>query len=724
MARSRQTASRVPPAESDHDDPVTEDEESGYEDVNEPKEVTTAKDKRADNKSEAAKFIKVLEGASDVKPLKKTSLGEMQAAELGYPSRLVSKWYKHQCQFNSCPARWAEFDNVDDETANLSSRTSDVPIVHRHDYIKKHWVTASITVQDPAMREVLKSVLSKYQDLDLELINYTFEPPFMPLVHRWGKLKTYYLAAEKGPVRNAAAALLAFLTPIIASSVLSLAQTQATGKVSFENVWQIFPPSSIVKTKFYGIDTICRVVKYKKRPADRCNPEGWVIDMEFLDWNGETSGWTTTSLTIWEYEGFKKVTGLPVFPLSFHPDSDKIRAEMIERGRKWARLRGYHFEIANGTKILLETEKPEQRPVAGKVCVDAYAYYRSCNIVKPTLRPVAAAVPPKDDNDEEVDESESLDSDGYKSAFAVAQVETGSKAKGPAERFEEVHPLTEDELLMATPWVKGYDLKSKGFCELNVSELQGMTWNDEAFEKLVLPGGEKELAWTFVENKSQCTSEFDDFVADKGRGLIILMFGPPGVGKTFTAEAVAERSRVPLYSMSAGDLGTKPSEVEEALERALELCRMWNAMLLLDEADVFLGERTSESLARNELVSIFLTKLEYYQGILFLTTNRISSIDHAFQSRVDLFLPYRDLLPDARRQVWENFINRAGRDKFEITDDSLDKLSQLKLNGREIKNLIKSAQLLSLKSMGKVPVDRLLLLADKRVQALKELDGN
>lgn len=362
--------------------------------------------------------------------------------------------------------------------------------------------------------------------------------------------------------------------------------------------------------------------------------------------------------------------------------------------------------------------------MAGKVCVDAYAYYRSCNIVKPTLRPVAAAAPPKDDNDEEVDESESLDSDGYKSAFAVAQVETGSKAKGPAERFEEVHPLTEDELLMTTPWVKGYDLKSKGFCELNVSELQGMTWNDEAFEKLVLPGDEKELAWTFVENKSQCTSEFDDFVADKGRGLIILMFGPPGVGKTFTAEAVAERSRVPLYSMSAGDLGTKPSEVEEALERALELCRMWNAMLLLDEADVFLGERTSESLARNELVSIFLTKLEYYQGILFLTTNRISSIDHAFQSRVDLFLPYHDLTPDARRQVWENFINRAGRDKFEITDDSLDKLSQLKLNGREIKNLIKSAQLLSLKSMGKVPVDRLLLLADKRVQALRELDGN
>jgi len=66
---------------------------------------------------------------------------------------------------------------------------------------------------------------------------------------------------------------------------------------------------------------------------------------------------------------------------------------------------------------------------------------------------------------------------------------------------------------------------------------------------------------------------------------------------------VAERSRVPLYAMSAGVLGTKPEDVEKSLDRALELCRMWNAMLLLDEADVFLGARTNNGLTRNELVS-------------------------------------------------------------------------------------------------------------------------
>ncbi|RYO81176.1 hypothetical protein DL766_009864 [Monosporascus sp. MC13-8B] len=110
-------------------------------------------------------------------------------------------------------------------------------------------------------------------------------------------------------------------------------------------------------------------------------------------------------------------------------------------------------------------------------------------------------------------------------------------------------------------------------------------------------------------------------------------------------------------------------------------------------------------------------------SIIFLTTNRVSSIDHAFKSRVDLFLPYHDLTSEARRQVWGNFIGRAGKDKFDLTEESLDKLSHLNLNGREIKNLIKSAQLLSLKSGGKVPMDRLYMLADKRVQALAALDG-
>lgn len=66
---------------------------------------------------------------------------------------------------------------------------------------------------------------------------------------------------------------------------------------------------------------------------------------------------------------------------------------------------------------------------------------------------------------------------------------------------------------------------------------------------------------------------------------------------------MAEKARVPLYRMSAGMLGTTPEVVEPALDQALMLCRLWNAMLLLDEAEVFLGARLDDTLHRNELVS-------------------------------------------------------------------------------------------------------------------------
>jgi hypothetical protein len=91
-----------------------------------------------------------------------------------------------------------------------------------------------------------------------------------------------------------------------------------------------------------------------------------------------------------------------------------------------------------------------------------------------------------------------------------------------------------------------------------------------------------------------------------------------------------------------------------------------------------------------------------------------------------LFLPYHDLGAPARRQVWLNFIEHFGRDRFEkLSESDLDRLAELPLNGREIKNLLKSAQLLSLSSRsagGRVTAKRLYMLADKRVAALRMLE--
>lgn len=109
--------------------------------------------------------------------------------------------------------------------------------------------------------------------------------------------------------------------------------------------------------------------------------------------------------------------------------------------------------------------------------------------------------------------------------------------------------------------------------------------------------------------------------------------------------------------------------------------------------------------------------MEYYTGVCFLTTNRVSSIDPVFQSRVDLLLHYPDLTPAARRQVWENFIRREGRDKFDLSEEDIEVLVEVEMNGREIKSLVKSALLLSLDGE-KVGMGILDLLVRNRSAAL------
>ncbi|KAI1345330.1 P-loop containing nucleoside triphosphate hydrolase protein [Xylaria sp. FL0043] len=514
--------------------------------------------------------------------------------------------------------------------------------------------------------------------------------------------------------------MLSSLSPVVESTVASMATIRKTGKIAWEDVWQIFAPNTLVSTNCHNVWTINCVTKYKKYILE--DTAYWRISLKYIDWNGESTGYTKQAIEISQYEGYRRVTSLPLFPTSFLEDEASCKEAITKRGRAFERLRGFHLMSSNGTKLSMESGKRVQQSVAGRFCVDAYAYYSSSSVPKLHLTPLS---PPKSETqaDNKAQDSDQEMRDCGVSDSTAVEVEKKATAKGPEKRVMNLESLTDEQCLLATPWVKAFDLKAKQWCELLVDELQEVSWNDDAFDKLVLPGDEKDLAWEFVEAKALSQSaEFDDFIPDKGRGLLILMFGPPGVGKTFTAEAVAEKSRVPLYAMSAAELGTSPCDVERALKRALDLCRMWNAMLLLDEADVFLGVRTPDSIQRNELVSIFLRMLEYYQGTMFLTTNRVASIDPAFQSRVDLFLPYYDLTNEARREIWRNFIERAGADRFEVTDASLEKLSNLPLNGREIKNLIKSARMLSLRNGQKVAMERIYMLAERRVQALSQVE--
>lgn len=251
------------------------------------------------------------------------------------------------------------------------------------------------------------------------------------------------------------------------------------------------------------------------------------------------------------------------------------------------------------------------------------------------------------------------------------------------------HTFSEEELLIASPVVLGFAFSVKHWLEFSLSGIREIEWNSDAFDSLVLPQHVKQnLRGLVKSHRFNAAKTIDDVIQGKGKGLNVVLHGPPGVGKTLTGESIADFLKCPLYAVSAGELGTNSRALEADLNRIMDITHSWGAILLLDEADVFLEQRQAQDIHRNSLVSVFLRLLEYYQGILFLTTNRVATFDEAFQSRIHMGIRYENLTNKARKEIWQHHVKKIeameNQSSVPFTDVDYNELSKKTLNGRQV----------------------------------------
>lgn len=275
-----------------------------------------------------------------------------------------------------------------------------------------------------------------------------------------------------------------------------------------------------------------------------------------------------------------------------------------------------------------------------------------------------------------------LDNNSYGDMIGLMGIEQRSRNPNVIEFGE----LDDEDYLLIDPLVMIYSFKQKNWYATNYSSLLEINYRVDAFDNLILGDDKKRLLSAIVHEHNV---ENTDFIDDKSGNGIILLHGVAGTGKTLTAESVAETTKKPLYKVSLGELGVNLKTLETSLSTILSLCERWNAILLIDEADVFLEERNSDNLERNAMVAVFLRLLEYYNGVLFLTTNRAMNFDTAFTSRITLAIEYKR--PD-RRTMWNSLLKLSN---IHIDASDLDVLCEYDLNGRQIKNCINSAKALS-----------------------------
>lgn len=558
--------------------------------------------------------------------------------------------------------------------------------------------------------------------------------------------------AEEEPVLSDIRLLYSYLDQEYLQPVLlEKSRWEQRATCTFEWLWLLFAPGTLVyeaKTVETTMMRAYRVVSFyldglfqyddhrptvhRKRLEHMTGPtqeqplERISINVTYRRHDGRQ--WVDKSFTfsISPFRGEKPIRELEIYPARFFGGSNEtIRERLIRRGRRYQSLatRGqvdYHGDILSGVRRRLD----------GRVIVDSETYHYEPHLISEhnasrkqevaldsrnfktampqnwdNLTHVNGFSPVLDrlqrDNEEESGLSTPIQATGKMGA--LNQVRDRAK---PVD-LSNVYELSEDDYMICAPDIQAYALKERNWVVLAVDCVSDCVYEEGMIDNLQISPEANRLVQALSHNhkivSDQANAEnghevrrpwSSDFVSNKGGGQIILLHGKPGVGKTTTAECIAELTKRPLLTVTCGDLGTDAMSVERELARWLRLGTLWNAVLLFDEADVFLESRAHGDIDRNSLVSVFLRALEYYQGLMFLTTNRIGSFDEAIISRIHVVLHLPNLSNTDRARIWDSSFRKLAKERLDITVDYTlvnyahhdVAVHKLNWNGREIRN--------------------------------------
>ena len=175
-----------------------------------------------------------------------------------------------------------------------------------------------------------------------------------------------------------------------------------------------------------------------------------------------------------------------------------------------------------------------------------------------------------------------------------------------------------------------------------------------------------------------------------GRGTTLLFSGPPGVGKTATAEAIAHALGRPILVANVAQLqNCWVGETEKAIVRLFREAAEANAVLFWDEADAFFHER-EQATRQWEVreVNVLLQEIERFEGVCILATNRRTALDAALERRVSMKIEFERPDRVAARRIWSKLLPA----KLPLGPDvDLDALAAAELTGGQIKNVVLNA---------------------------------
>ena len=215
------------------------------------------------------------------------------------------------------------------------------------------------------------------------------------------------------------------------------------------------------------------------------------------------------------------------------------------------------------------------------------------------------------------------------------------------------------------------------------------TWDD-----LVLPQYEfdrVQMVAARYRNRDVVMDEWG-FKPIPSAGVVAMFTGPPGTGKTMSAEVIASDLKLDLFKVNLATMVSKfIGETEKNLEELFEAADTGNVVLLFDEADSIFGKRSEVSNSNDRYanleVSYLLQRIERFDGLVILTTNLKSNVDAAFLRRINLTVDFQSPNLVERQRLW----NRVIPEVAPRSDLDLEFLSKFKITGADIRSVALTA---------------------------------
>ncbi|KAG1782930.1 hypothetical protein EV702DRAFT_1274453 [Suillus placidus] len=377
--------------------------------------------------------------------------------------------------------------------------------------------------------------------------------------------------------------------------------------------------------------------------------------------NGEGAFWNGTKWLTLERGRMVKLAEGSLILADFRTMkmTPEICARLTERGSKYASLVGVHHRLFRGRRIMVD-----------RLGWNTFGYNHADDtpFPFPLLR----------------DRSKAQDNDG-------------------------ILPVAEDDIALLPRFMPGFDLERKSWGLFGVDEVEPIKFNENAWKHIVLDESSKNV----IEGVVGAFDFSKEAMADEEQtGLVILLHGPSGTGKTATVEAIADHFRRPLYSLSVCSLPLDTVLLVDTLTSRLDAARSWNAIVLIEAGDILMQTQRHEPIMEDHVrISTILEFFEQHRCIVFVTARTTST---AYMSHFAMTIQYPELDGDSRQTMWSNMLSG---EENNISRRDIEELSRVAVNGRAMRNIHTTAKALARSSKQPLSLYHLRTAAKTQGQA-------